>query len=184
MKTFLLSLCLCSCVPKAIIVEPVAPHAARAKVEVKAAADSAKKIQSSVTVVHTQAKDLLTEVNTATKEVERLKANSINPTDFDALWLMMTDLKTNAWAHEIKVSETVTQTIEQSHLQDTAVKTTEALEVTAIEHDKGVVKVTTQLAKAEKASAVNGVYKKWVILAVVILLIWGILQVYKPPFLR
>jgi hypothetical protein len=149
-----------SCAPKAIIVEPVTPHAVRARAEVKAASDSAKRVSKSVAAVNVQAKGIAAEVNRATAEVERLKnLPTVAPDEFAALWLLMTDLKTSSWAHEIKVGETAAETVEQERLQEAAGKSMEVLEATAMTHDKSVEALKTQMVK-QAEDAVLGRYAK------------------------
>ena len=177
---------LVGCAPRAIIVEPVTPAVVRAKAEVKAATDSSKRVKESVGTVHAQAQGIAAEVGKATAEVDRLR--SVAPGDFDALWTMMTDLKTQTWAHEIKARETVEQTIEQAVLQDAASKTLGALETTAVAHDKGIEQLKAHTAKVEKQAAVSGVYRTWIIVIAVSLGLliagWIALQIFKPAFLR
>lgn len=189
MKLIILSaailLGLASCAPKAIVVEPVAPHVARARAEVQAAANGSRKVKESVGAVHEQAKGIAAEVNKATAEVERLKAKpTVDPAEFDALWLLMTDLQTHTWAHEIKARDAVAETVEQEHLQQTADRTLEALETTAETHDEQTAELKVHLGKVEKQAAVGGVYRTWVIIVAIVLILALLIQFWKPPFLR
>lgn len=180
---------LVSCAPKAIVISPIAPQVTRASGDVHAAARSAKQLKASVAVVHVEAKGIVAEVNKAAAEVERLKLQpAVTPEDFDALWLMMTDLQTSSWAHEIKVGETVAETVEQDHFQETAVKTLGALELTAEAHDGQVEALKTHLVEVEADAAAGRVYSGWVkftaaVLAL-LLVAWIALKALKPAFLR
>lgn len=174
-----------SCAPKAIVIEPVAPHVARARGDVHAAAQSSKKVKASVGTVHEQAQGIVAEVTRATDEVERLKLRpGVDPTEFDALWAIMTDLKTSSWAHEIKARDAVAETVEQEHLQETADRSLETLEMTAETHDEQVAEMKTHLGKVEKQAAIGGVYRTWIIVVVVVLSLALLIQFWKPPFLR
>jgi hypothetical protein len=182
-----LALALASCVPKAIVVAPIAPAVVKAAADVKAAAAGAKRVQGKVGIVHQQSQGIAARADSLVAETDRLRKLPGVPLDeFDALWILANDLKRETFAHEIQARETVVAADEGATLQAAAEKSTAEVVPLAEKTDAAVVELKTQIVKqADDASlgrALKGVF--W--MAVVVFVIGGILYLavkLKPGIL-
>lgn len=175
---------LVSCVPKAIIVDPIAPQVAKAHGDVKAAAAGAKRVQAKVVTVHGQSVGIAAAAGNLVAETDRLRNLPGVPLgEFDALWTMANDLKRETWAHEIQARETVSAAAEQEQAQVAAGKSMTDLDAVAVKTDQGVSELKTQVVKqADDASlgrALKGVFWMAVAAGVIGCILLAILK-FRP----
>lgn len=171
MKTIisLILIALASCAPKAITVEPIAPQVAKAHGEVRAAAEGAKRVQTKVTVTHTQAQSLATEAIRMKEETERLRKLPGVPLDeFDALWTMVTQHQRETFAHEIHTRDTVETAAEAEKLNAVAENSMNDLGDSAVKTDKGVSDLKTQIVKQADDASLGRALKTWIWMAVIV----------------
>lgn len=153
---------LSACAPKAVIVEPIAPAVIRARATASTAAASAVRVKTGVSEVRTEAQAITREAMAATSEVDRLRKldSGIPASEFDALWMLVNGMSGKAATHEKSIEE-VSAIAEVASSQAEESKTALAeLEATAINHDKGVEALKTEVVKQSEDAAAGRLVKK------------------------
>lgn len=167
----LLTLLAASCVPKAIVVGPIAPKAVVVREAATRAARSAAVVQKSAVSVHTEATGIVKEAVTLKAETERLSHQvAISPAEWDAFKTLHASHYQSVFAHEITARQTEVQSTEHAAEQAVAAKEAAELVTHAEATDKNTVAIVAK-AEALKDNAAIGKSVKWIIGLVLLLLL-------------
>ena len=140
---------LVSCVPRAVVVEPIAPRAAIVHEQAKATAASSKRAAAASISVHVQASGIAAEVAQAFAEVDRLKKSDSSPDRFTDLVALMTDLSAHSQPHVGSAAEADQRAKEADAAQTAVVESSGILVSSATKADAAVVDMTIKTAAAQ-----------------------------------
>lgn len=160
----LLTLCIASCAPRAIVVDPIAPKAVVVAEKVKRASASAAILHATVSEVHKDAGGIAAEAESIRAEVERMsRLAALAPSDWDAIKILTADHSRTTWALEIKARTSEAQSVTLQ--ADTQAAEREAVEL--IPHAKATDKQSAELVAKNAALKVDA--DKWKALRTVVI---------------
>jgi hypothetical protein len=151
----ILCLALASCVPKAIVVEPIAPAVATARADVRAAGEASKRVHSGVEDIAKQVKDVSMGINDALSHADSMRATSAEPDAWQKQWDMLTEVRTRNMFAEAAADGTMKHSTAAQALQRTADEGMGNLEASAKNQDKGVEKIKIHMAKQSDNAALG-----------------------------
>lgn len=181
----ILALSLSSCVPKAIVVAPIAPRAVAVHEKVARAKASAETLKVTVLETHEQAKGIAAEAVELKSEADRLsKKPTLTLEDWELFKALADTHSRNAWAHEIKTAQIVDQSNTLQADSVAAEKESAELVTHAVTTDKQTSEIVTKNESlkedAGKWKALRRIFIFGTVLILVLLGIYAYLRFLTP----
>lgn len=179
----ILCLILSGCIPKAIIVEPIAPAVTEAKGKVAAASASAYRTHRGATETAQRVGAVREGIEGAITHAESVRASKAPGTpeasEWEEQWKLLTDARTRNLFAEASATATLSQSKEAQILAGEASESLTVLETHAKQTDSNTSKITSENAKlAPDAATWRGIKKAaWtigILGAIAVLILWGI----------